>query len=167
MFLNDILDKISDMRNGRNDEDNNVFIDPATGNAVTVNDDDPIAAKLYDESYDPDEDLYEDSEEKAGKFSGIIEHLPSINLSDKAKKKIPLIILIIIAIGYLVMNLIKFTNTAGGEETLNERKKFALGAKSFITTSDTLRLGLLYMRENKIITIGLGFSPPNLRVNIS
>ena len=112
MFLNDILDKISDMRNGRNDEDNNVFIDPATGNAVTVNDDDPIAAKLYDESYDPDEDLYEDSEEKAGKFSGIIDHLPSINLRDKAKKKIPLIILIIIAIGYLGMNLNKFTNTA-------------------------------------------------------
>ena len=111
MFLNDILDKISDMRNGGSGEDDNTFIDPATGNTVTV-DDDPIAAKLYDESYDPDEDLDEDSTEKTNKFSGIAEHLSSINLSDKAKKRIPLIILIIIALGYLGMNLNKFTDTA-------------------------------------------------------
>lgn len=111
MFLNDILDKISDMRNGGNDEDDNTFIDPATGNAVTI-DDDPIAAKLYDESYDPDEELGDGSEEKTSKLSGIAEHLPFINLSDKTKKRIPLIILIIIAIGYLGMNLSKFTDTA-------------------------------------------------------
>ena len=111
MFLNDILDKISDMKNGGSDEDDNTFIDPATGNAVTV-DDDPIAAKLYDESYDPDEDLNESPEEKTNKFSNIAERLPSINLSDKAKKRIPLIILIIIAIVYLGMNLNKFTDTA-------------------------------------------------------
>lgn len=112
MFLNDILDKISDMRNGRSNESDNTFIDPATGNAVTADDDDPIAAKLYDESYDPDKELNENSEEKTSKLSGIAEHLPSINLSDKAKKRIPLIILIIIAIGYLGMNLSKFTDTA-------------------------------------------------------
>lgn len=111
MFLNDILDKISDMRNGKSNEDDNTFIDPATGNAVTV-DDDPIAAKLYDESYDPDEELNENSEEKTSKLSSITEHLPSISLSDKVKKRIPLIILIIIIIGYLGMNLSKFTDTA-------------------------------------------------------
>ena len=52
------------------------------------------------------------------------------------------------------------------KKLLKKEIRFALGAKSFITTSDTLRLGLLYMKENKIITIGLSFSPPNLRINI-
>lgn len=55
--------------------------------------------------------------------------------------------------------IVKFSNTAGGEANIHERKNFAIGSKAFITTSDTLRLGLFYMRESKIITIDLGFSP--------
>lgn len=53
----------------------------------------------------------------------------------------------------------KFTNTAGGQETLKEGKKLAIGSKPFITTSDTGKLGLFYTRENKMITIDLSFSP--------
>ena len=106
MFLNDILDKISE-RKEEGGVDDTTFIDPATGKPA-VSEVDPIEAKLYDESYDPDEELNnrKPKENIATKFK---DNLPSVDLS-KYKKVIPLIILIVVILSFLGMNLNKITS---------------------------------------------------------